>query len=88
MDDWKDAIRLTIKDKQDAQSADETRRQAAAVAASRQNAENAKFLKETARPALDEIKAELLRHGGVFADYYRTQFAPEHAAQAGLSVRV
>ena len=63
MDDWKDAIRLTIKDKQDAQSADETRRQAAAVAASRQNAENAKFLKEIARPALDEIRAELTSHG-------------------------
>jgi len=29
---------------------------------------------------------ELLRRGGVFADYYRTQFAPEHAAEAGLSV--
>jgi ATP-binding cassette subfamily B protein len=29
---------------------------------------------------------ELLRGGGVFADYYRTQFAPEHAAEAGLSV--
>ncbi len=30
--------------------------------------------------------AELLRRGGVFADYYRTQFAPEHAPEAGLSV--
>jgi len=63
MADWKDAIRLTIKDKQDAQSADETRRQAAAVAASRQNAENAKFLKDVARPALEEIRAELASHG-------------------------
>src|SRR4051812_35334513 len=63
MDDWKDAIRLTIKDKQEAQSADETRRQAAAVAASRQNTENARFLKEVARPALDDIKTELASHG-------------------------
>ena len=30
--------------------------------------------------------AELLRRGGIFADYYQTQFAPEHAAEAGLSV--
>src|SRR6267378_4464178 len=63
MDDWKDAIRLTIKDKQDAQSADETRRQAAAIAANRQNAENARFLKEVARPAIEEIRAELASHG-------------------------
>jgi ATP-binding cassette, subfamily B, bacterial len=28
--------------------------------------------------------AELLRRGGVFADYYRTQFAPDYAAEAGL----
>jgi ABC-type multidrug transport system fused ATPase/permease subunit len=28
---------------------------------------------------------ELLRRGGIFADYYRTQFVPEHAAKAGLS---
>src|SRR5689334_18424034 len=60
MDDWKDTIRRTIKEKQDAQSADEMRRQAAATAANRQNAENAKFLKEIARPAMDEIKAELV----------------------------
>jgi len=32
--------------------------------------------------------AELVRHGGIFAEYYRTQFAPEHAAEAGLSVSV
>ena len=63
MADWKDAIRLTIKDKQDAQSADETRRQAAAVAANRQNADNASFLKDVARPALEEIRAELASHG-------------------------
>ncbi len=30
--------------------------------------------------------AELVRRGGIFADYYRTQFAPEHAAESGLSV--
>ncbi len=30
--------------------------------------------------------AELVRRGGIFADYYRTQFAPEHAAEAGLPV--
>ena len=30
--------------------------------------------------------AELLRHNGVFADYYRTQFAPDHPATPGLVV--
>jgi ATP-binding cassette, subfamily B, bacterial len=30
--------------------------------------------------------AELVQHGGIFADYYRTQFAPEDAAEAGLPV--
>jgi ATP-binding cassette subfamily B protein len=30
--------------------------------------------------------AELVRRGGIFADYYRTQFAPEHIAEAGVSV--
>jgi ATP-binding cassette, subfamily B, bacterial len=30
--------------------------------------------------------AELLRCGGIFAEYYRTQFAPEDAGKAGLSV--
>ena len=29
--------------------------------------------------------AELLRRGGIFAEYYRTQFAPESAARAELS---
>ena len=29
--------------------------------------------------------AELLRRGGIFADYYRTQFAPEHAAAPELA---
>src|SRR5712691_4151001 len=30
--------------------------------------------------------AELLRRGGIFADYYQTQFAPQHAAEGGVSV--
>ncbi|MGC2411096.1 MAG: ABC transporter ATP-binding protein [Stellaceae bacterium] len=30
--------------------------------------------------------AELLRRGGIFADYYRTQFAPDHVATPGLAV--
>jgi ATP-binding cassette subfamily B protein len=30
--------------------------------------------------------AELVRHGGIFAGYYQTQFAPKEAAEAGLSV--
>ncbi|HEV2336673.1 MAG TPA: ABC transporter ATP-binding protein [Stellaceae bacterium] len=30
--------------------------------------------------------AELLRRDGIFADYYRTQFAPDHAATPGLAV--
>ena len=30
--------------------------------------------------------AELLRRGGIFADYYQTQFAPEHADDGGVSV--
>jgi ATP-binding cassette subfamily B protein/subfamily B ATP-binding cassette protein MsbA len=30
--------------------------------------------------------AELLRRGGIFADYYQTQFAPEHADDAGVAV--
>jgi ATP-binding cassette subfamily B protein/subfamily B ATP-binding cassette protein MsbA len=30
--------------------------------------------------------AELLRRGGIFAGYYQTQFAPEHAAEGGVSV--
>jgi ATP-binding cassette subfamily B protein/subfamily B ATP-binding cassette protein MsbA len=30
--------------------------------------------------------AELVRRGGIFAGYYQTQFAPEEAAEAGLSV--
>ncbi|MFI4947302.1 MAG: ABC transporter ATP-binding protein [Alphaproteobacteria bacterium] len=30
--------------------------------------------------------AELLRRDGIFADYYRTQFAPDHAAMPGLAV--
>ena len=29
---------------------------------------------------------ELLRRGGIFAEYYRTQFAPEHAGEAGLAI--
>ena len=29
---------------------------------------------------------ELLRRGGVFAEYYRTQFAPEHPPEAEISV--
>ncbi len=31
--------------------------------------------------------AELLRRNGVFADYYRTQFAPEHAPLPEVPVR-
>jgi hypothetical protein len=27
-----------------------------------------------------------VRGGGIFADYYRTQFAPEHAAEAAVSL--
>src|SRR5437763_2102345 len=30
--------------------------------------------------------SELLRRGGVFAEYYRTQFAPEHAADSKQSI--
>ena len=30
--------------------------------------------------------SELLRRGGVFAEYYRTQFAPEHAADTKQSI--
>jgi len=30
--------------------------------------------------------AELLRRGGIFAGYYQTQFAPQHAAEGGVSV--
>ena len=29
---------------------------------------------------------ELLRHDGVFADYYRTQFAPEERSPAELPI--
>ena len=63
MDDWKDAIRLTIKDQNDARAAVESRRQADATTADRRVAEQARFLKEIVRPALDEIKAELAAHG-------------------------
>jgi hypothetical protein len=63
MADWKDEIRLTIKDKNDAKTADETRRQTEASAVDVRLAENAKFLKEVVRPALDEIRAELANHG-------------------------
>ena len=30
--------------------------------------------------------AELLRRGGVFAEYYRTQFAPEAEAEAEIRI--
>ncbi len=30
--------------------------------------------------------AELLRHDGIFAEYYRTQFATQHDAETELSV--
>jgi hypothetical protein len=63
MDDWKDQIRLTIKDKIDAKSADEIRRETEAIAADLRVAEHARFLKEIVRPALDEIRAELASHG-------------------------
>src|SRR5689334_2752884 len=59
MDDWKDQIRLTIQDKRDAKSADETRRETEAIAADLRVAEQARFLKEVVRPALEEIKGEL-----------------------------
>ena len=31
---------------------------------------------------------KLVRRGGIFADYYRTQFAPDHTADAGVPVSV
>jgi hypothetical protein len=63
MADWKDEIRLTIKDKNDAKTAEETKRQTELVAADRRVAEKEKFLKDVVRPALDEIKTELGSHG-------------------------
>jgi len=63
MADWKDEIRLTIKDKNDAKTAEETRRQTELIAADRRVAESEKFLKDVVRPALDEIRGELANHG-------------------------
>jgi hypothetical protein len=63
MADWKDEIRLTIKDKNDAKTAEDTRRQTEAQAADLRVADNAKFLNDVVRPALNEIKAELAAHG-------------------------
>jgi len=63
MDDWKDSIRLTIKDQNDAKAAVESRRQEEALAADRRAAGNSKFLKEVVRPALDAINSELVSHG-------------------------
>ena len=63
MDDWKDSIRSTIKDQVDANAARENKRQEEMTAEDRRTADQARFLKEVVRPALEEIKAELVANG-------------------------
>lgn len=63
MADWKDDIKLTLKKRNDAQTAEETRRQSEATASEQRNAENCKSLKEVIAPALAEIKDELVNLG-------------------------
>jgi hypothetical protein len=63
MADWKDDIKLTLKKRNDAQTAEETRRQTEATASEQRNAENCKSLKEVITPALAEIKDELVNLG-------------------------
>jgi hypothetical protein len=63
MDDWKDSIRLTIKDQIDAKASIESKRQQEAEAADRRAAGSSRLLKEVIRPALEEIKTELASHG-------------------------